>query len=68
MKGIASFLVDKRLILLILTVVAAAVSVVMLAFVTVNKDMTQYLPEDSDMRAGLACTPARASPLAAIRL
>lgn len=53
MKGIASFLVDKRLILLILTVVAAAVSVVMLAFVTVNKDMTQYLPEDSDMRAGL---------------
>ena len=40
-------------ILFALTVVAAAISVVMMFHVNVNADMTKYLPDDSQMKSGL---------------
>ena len=53
MKKISNFLVEKRLWFFIITVIVAIACVVLMEFVTVNEDMSQYLPEDSDMRAGL---------------
>ena len=40
-------------ILFALTVIAAAISVVMMFHVNVNADMTKYLPDDSQMKRGL---------------
>ena len=53
MKKITDFLVEKRLWLFVITVAVAIASIVMMNFVTVNEDMTEYLPKDSSMRAGL---------------
>ena len=53
MKKISNFLVEKRLWFFIGTVIMAIACVVLMNFVTVNEDMSKYLPEDSDMRAGL---------------
>lgn len=53
MNRLADFLVKRRLWLLIISVLAAVTCIVLMQFVTVNEDMTQYLPEDSSMRIGL---------------
>ena len=53
MNELADFLVKKRLWLLIASILAVAACIVLMQFVTVNEDMTQYLPEDSSMRIGL---------------
>ena len=53
MKKIADFLVDKRLILFVITVAAAAVCGFLMTRVNVNEDLTKYLPKNSGMRAGL---------------
>ena len=53
MNKLADFLVKKRLWLLIASILAVAACIVLMQFVTVNEDMTQYLPEDSSMRIGL---------------
>ena len=53
MRKIANFLVDKRLLLFIVSIIVAIASLVLMNFVTVNKDMTEYLPKDSDMSKGL---------------
>ena len=54
MKRISSFLVDKRLWFFFGSIIVAIVCLVLMNFVTVNKDMTKYLPKDSDMRTGLS--------------
>ena len=53
MKRIVNFLVDKRLWLFIGSVIVAIACIVLMNFVTVNEDMTEYLPKNSDMRIGL---------------
>ena len=53
MKKAADFLVEKRLWWFIGSVIVSIVCVILMNFVTVNEDMTEYLPEDSSMRAGL---------------
>ncbi len=53
MKKVANFLVEIRLWLFIGSVVAVIACIVLMNFVTINKDMTKYLPKDSSMRAGL---------------
>lgn len=53
MKRIANFLVDKRLWFFLGSVIVAIVCAVLTNFVTVNEDMTKYMPKDSDMRVGL---------------
>ena len=53
MKKIANFLVDKRIFFFIGSIAIAIVCIVLMNFVTVNEDMTEYLPKDSAMREGL---------------
>ena len=53
MKKLAKFLVEKRLWLFVGSIIVALVSLVLMNFVKVNQDMTQYLPKDSNMRLGL---------------
>lgn len=53
MKKAANFLVEKRLWLFICSVAAVIACIVLMNFVTINKDMTKYLPKDSSMRTGL---------------
>ena len=53
MKKLATFLVDKRLWLFIGSVIMAIVCAVLMNFVTVNEDMSKYLPKNSNMRTGL---------------
>ena len=53
MKKTADFLVDKRYPLLALMVAAALVCAFLAAGMETNRDMTKYLPEESNMRQGL---------------
>ncbi|MBQ9015004.1 MAG: hypothetical protein IJ109_02690 [Firmicutes bacterium] len=49
----ASFLVAYNRIILIIFIVLALACSALIPFVNINKDMTKYLPADSDMRRGL---------------
>ena len=53
MKKAAAFLVDRRKILLGLFLALAAVSLLLIARVNINYDLTRYLPADSHMREGI---------------
>ena len=53
MKKFAKFLVEKRLWLFFGSIIAALVCLVLMNFVTVNQDMTKYLPKNSSMRVGV---------------
>ena len=53
MRKLADFLVNKRLWLFIAVILIAVACIVLMQFVNVNEDMTQYLPKDSSMRAGI---------------
>ena len=53
MKKVANFLVNQRIWLFIGSVVVAIVCIFLMNYVTVNEDMTKYLPKKSDMRVGL---------------
>ena len=53
MKKLAKFLVKKRLWLFIGSVITAIVCLILMNFVTINQDMSNYLPKNSNMRAGL---------------
>ena len=53
MKKLSNFLVEKRLWLFIASTIAAIVCIFLMNFVTVNEDMSKYLPKDSSMRTGL---------------
>ena len=48
----AAFLVAHNRIILIIFIVLALACSALIPLVNVNKDMTQYLPTDSDMRRG----------------
>lgn len=53
MKKLAGFLVNKRLVLFFCSVAAAAACIFLMRRVTINEDLTKYLPKDSQMRSGL---------------
>ena len=53
MKKLADFLVNKRLILFFCSLAAAAACIFLMQRVTINEDLTKYLPKDSQMRTGL---------------
>ena len=53
MKSIASFLTDKRKILLCFFLVLAAVSLPLAGMVNINYDLTKYLSADSRMKQGM---------------
>ncbi|MCD8308720.1 MAG: MMPL family transporter [Clostridia bacterium] len=54
MKKLAAFLVDHRYWFSGATLILAIVSCILMNFVTINEDLTEYLPDDSNMKAGLA--------------
>ena len=49
----AAFLVKNNRLILIIFILLALASSALIPFVNINKDMTKYLPADSDMRRGL---------------
>lgn len=53
MTKMAEFLVKKRFWLFLATIVVMCICIVLMNFVTVNEDLTEYLPKKSSMRAGL---------------
>lgn len=53
MRKIAQFLVEKRLMFFIASIVIAIIFSCLIGSVNVNKDQTKYLAQDSDMRKGL---------------
>lgn len=53
MKKLSNFIVGKRYILFGFTIIVTIISLFLINFVTVNEDITKYLPEDSNMKIGL---------------
>lgn len=53
MKKVVDFLTKKRLLIFIITIILAIGSGIAMLFVNINKDMTKYLPEDSQMKQGM---------------
>ena len=52
-KKLSNFIVDKRIPILIIMLILAAVCAFGSTFVKVNSDMTKYLPDDSQMKTGV---------------
>ena len=53
MKRLANFIVNKRIVILAVMLVLTAVCAFLMPKVSVNSDMTKYLPDDSSMRQGI---------------
>lgn len=53
MKKVVDFITKKRLLIFIITIILAIGSGIAMLFVNINKDMTKYLPEDSQMKQGM---------------
>ena len=54
MKKIANFLIDRRYIVLAIMLVLTIICGVLATTVPINKDRTEYLADDSNMKHGLA--------------
>ena len=54
MERLAGFIVDKRYLFMVLFAVLCIMSIFTSAGVRVNEDLTDYLPDDSETRQGLA--------------
>ncbi|MBQ8202741.1 MAG: MMPL family transporter [Clostridia bacterium] len=52
-KKLSNFIVNKRIVILVTMLILAVASIVCSQFVEINEDMTKYLPDDSNMKAGL---------------
>ena len=52
-RKLSDFIVNKRIAILVVMLILAAVCIVSSRFVVINEDMTKYLPDDSNMKAGL---------------
>ena len=52
-KKLSNFIVNKRIVILVAMLILAAISIICSQFVEINEDMTKYLPDDSNMKAGL---------------
>ena len=53
LKKVVDFITKKRLLIFIITIILAIGSGIAMLFVNINKDMTKYLPEDSQMKKGM---------------
>lgn len=53
-KKIAGFLVDRRYLLLAVLLAFTAVCGLLIPKVAINKDRTEYLADDSNMKQGIA--------------
>lgn len=53
MKKITDFIVQRRNIILAIFVLLAGASLFVMQKVQINHDMTEYLPEDSEVKMGL---------------
>ncbi len=53
MKRVATFIVEKRVLILIIMLVLTAICAVLSLRVSVNTDMTKYLPDKSSMKKGI---------------
>ncbi len=53
MKRIADFIVEKRNIIFIITLLLLILSIIGMTKVNVNYDMSSYLPDDSKVKAGM---------------
>ena len=54
MKRLTDFIVNKRNIILAAMLILAAVCAFLMPKVSVNSDMTEYLPDDSSMKQGIS--------------
>lgn len=54
MKRLTGFIVNKRSIILSVMLILTAVCAFLIPKVSVNSDMTKYLPDDSSMRQGIS--------------
>ena len=52
-RKLSDFIVNKRIAILVIMLILAAVCAVSSRLVVINEDMTKYLPDDSNMKAGL---------------
>lgn len=52
-KKFSNFIVNKRIVILVTMLILAVASIICSQFVEINEDMTKYLPDDSNMKAGL---------------
>ena len=53
MKKIADFIVEKRIIILVVVLLIAGMCGILIPKVDINTDMTKYLPDDSSMKIGM---------------
>lgn len=53
MERLARFVVEKRKLIYVVTAIATLLAALAIPFVTINSDMTRYLPEQSRIRQGL---------------
>ncbi|MGN0564169.1 MAG: MMPL family transporter [Candidatus Heritagella sp.] len=53
MKKLATFIVDKRQLFFLLTVIGLVFSVISQSWVQVENELSEYLPDDSEARQGL---------------
>ena len=54
MKRLTNFIVSKRIYILVVMLILTAVCSFLIPKVSVNSDMSKYLPDDSSMRQGLS--------------
>ncbi len=54
MERLSNFIVNKRVLILIVILLLTAICGVLIPRVDVNSDMTKYLPDDSPMRQGIS--------------
>lgn len=65
MKKFAAFLVDKRIIVLLIMLSIAIASACLIPMVEINSDLTKYLADDSEMRKGLDIMNSEFPPMGA---
>ncbi|MDL2220849.1 MMPL family transporter, partial [Eubacteriales bacterium OttesenSCG-928-N14] len=68
MEKLATFIVNKRKLVIAIFVAATAICAVLFFHVNVNHDMLKYMPEDSSAREGMAVMDSEFGEASAIRL
>lgn len=66
MKKIASWIVDRRAFIFIVTIILVAASIYGMTRVNINYDMSKYLPNDSSVRKGMKLMDEEYGEMAAV--
>ena len=53
MKKLSELIVEKRYVFIVIMLTAAVICALLIPKLEVNRDMTKYLPDDSNMKAGM---------------